>query len=834
MAILPRLWAVGEARDANRARCSGGVAKPPATGSNPRSMTIRSSLFVVPVLGVLMSAHTSLAQTGIQYDMNYGPCLAGTIEGSWPANNVALKGVAIRIGDDAGVLFDTELLRMAAGWTDGFLELTGTPYDGKHGPHSRVRGNQVFGTSVRPGWASRGDFADPREIPHGPLPRSRARYRGLYLHGSRVVLSYQIDGREVLECPALEVLDGVRVITRTFEVGPSPLAIELVAHDWPGQPGGALTAEASKELGGPLGPGRSRGAPGVAVMQHDARASKDVSTVTAIGVIGAPAGARWSADGDSAVLEVPPGRQAVRFKVAYWAGAQDGVAKFVKSCAAAPQAEPLAPLTRGGPPRWRDVHTQGHVGSGDGAYVVDTLTVPYDNPWKSRMRIAGLDFFSDGRAAVSTWNGDVWVISGIDTDLQRLTWRRFATGLFSPLGLKIVDDVVHTLGRDQITRLHDLNGDGEADHYECFNNDVLITENFHEFSFDLQTDPEGNFYFSKGGPVRPGGRGFDKILGHHGCVLKVSQDGSQLSVYATGLRAPNGIGVGPDGQVTSGDNEGTWTPRCRLNWIKEGTFCGCMDTAHRSPAPAKYDLPVCWMPMEVDNSSGGQVWVTSPKWGPFQGGLLHLSYGTSSLFKVLLQEVDGVVQGGVARFPLTFASSCMRGRFNPVDQQLYICGLKGWQTNAAKLAAVQRVRYTGRPANMPTGLEVYANGVAISFTDPLDREMATDADSYAIEQWNYAWTERYGSPELSTLTGEEDLRLADDKWNSYKNHDVVAVDAARLSADGKTVFLEIAGVKPVMQMRVRYDLDAANGDRVRGDVHHSIHVVPDRDGPVGQ
>jgi len=67
---------------------------------------------------------------------------------------------------------------------------------------------------------------------------------------------------------------------------------------------------------------------------------------------------------------------------------------------------------------------------------------------------------------------------------------------------------VFTLGRDGVTRLHDLNGDGEADFFECFNNDVMVTQNFHEFIFDLHTDPEGNFYFVKGGPVRPGGRGW--------------------------------------------------------------------------------------------------------------------------------------------------------------------------------------------------------------------------------------------------------------------------------------------------------------------------------------
>ena len=38
-----------------------------------------------------------------------------------------------------------------------------------------------------------------------------------------------------------------------------------------------------------------------------------------------------------------------------------------------------------------------------------------------------------------------------------------------------MNDDIYVLGRDQITRLHDLNGDGEIDFYENFNNDMEVT-----------------------------------------------------------------------------------------------------------------------------------------------------------------------------------------------------------------------------------------------------------------------------------------------------------------------------------------------------------------------
>ena len=57
-----------------------------------------------------------------------------------------------------------------------------------------------------------------------------------------------------------------------------------------------------------------------------------------------------------------------------------------------------------------------------------------------------------------------------------------------------------------------MNDDGETDFYENFNNDAQVTEHFHEFAMDLQTDKQGNFYYMKGARhalpavIRPSGR----------------------------------------------------------------------------------------------------------------------------------------------------------------------------------------------------------------------------------------------------------------------------------------------------------------------------------------
>ena len=56
--------------------------------------------------------------------------------------------------------------------------------------------------------------------------------------------------------------------------------------------------------------------------------------------------------------------------------------------------------------------------------------------------------------------------------------------------------------------------------------------------------------------------------------------------------------------------------------------------------------------------------------------------------------------------PGEFLSGAHRGRFNPKDGQLYLCGLKGWGTKAKSDGCFHRVRYTGKSVTMPTGLRV--------------------------------------------------------------------------------------------------------------------------------
>jgi hypothetical protein len=663
------------------------------------------------------------------------------------------------------VCFDTELLRYAGGWVGGFLDNHGVMFDGAHGVNPGPDGEVIFESAPVIGVSNESQpMKDPRTRPYGPLPREMGRYKGCFsaarkwcsLHRWRACH----DGN-----PSLKKAKDQSIFIRTIQAAPSKQpTLVMICNDQP---------QISVALSGGL----------------------EQNVID---------GARWAT--------IPAGDQPVTYTIAVAPKAAEAEAKK----AVAEKTIDIASLTKGGASRWtQKIETKGELGTGDGAYVVDTLTAPETNPYFSWLRFGGLDFFSDGRAALSTWSGDVWIVSGIDEKLEKLTWKRYATGLFQPLGLKIVNDEIYALGRDQITRLKDLNKDGEADFYETFNNDVEVTPSFHEFAFDLQTDSEGNFYFAKAGPVRPGGRGWQILSAHNGTMMKVAKDGSKLEVFATGVRAPNGMSVGPHDQVTIADNEGTWTPTCRLSFAKKGSFLGVVDLSKKDPPPTAYEKPICWLSHnETDNSSGGQAWVTSDKWGPFKGRMLHTSYGKCSLFLVDYETVDNEIQGGVVRFPLEFQTGICRPRFRANDGQLYVAGLRGWQTTAAKDAALHRVRYTGKPVKMPAHWNVKGNGVEIAFTTELDSAAAADLNNYSVEQWNYLWSSDYGSPEYSVVEPKE------------KGHDPVEVTKATLAPDKKTVKLTFDQIAPVMSMKIQMKLKSADGVPMEYTIYNTINKVP--------
>ncbi|MBR9758679.1 hypothetical protein GYB43_00055 [bacterium] len=667
--------------------------------------------------------------------------------------NIAQKGLAIRLDDGLGgiskgsawAVYDHDTMRLAAIYTgDKFVDWKGIAFDGSHGTHTSIAGERILVNPDKPGWAhpETGSWEPIRTKGKdgrlfGPLPKDWVKFEGVFLGNSGTAIKYKVGDTQV---------------TDTFI---------------PTADNGAFYRLVQ------VGQGKSK------LKMRVGKAIEDLPNKN------------YSIEDGSLCRTFEPSSQAL---ILYTA---DGKIIEEDSISVHKHWQPrrTSPVT---------VTTEIQRGEEDGAFAVDVLTVPNRNinPHSAWMRTSGFDFYPDGkRAAVCTWMGDVWIVEGIDQLDGKLTWKRICSGLFQPLGLKIVNDKIHVTCRDQLAKLHDTNGDEMIDYIECLNNDHQVTEHFHEFAMGLQTDDKGNFYYAKSARHAK-----DSLVPHHGTLLRISPDGSKTDILATGFRAANGVCLNPDGTFIVTDQEGHWNPKNRINWVNgDGPTEFFGNVYGYSPVTDISDdamsNPLCWITNAFDRSPSELLWVPKDaKWGALNGQLLNLSYGYGKIFVVPHETVGKQRQGGMCELPLEkFPTGIMRGRFHPGDGQLYGCGMFAWAGTQRQAGGFYRVRKTNQAANLPTKIEATKSGVTLTLSDPIDSTSAKP-ENFTIKAWDLKRTKSYGS--------------------KHYNERELKVTAAKLS--GNKLSLAIAGLQPTWGMSIEMRLTDPKGENFKRLIHNSI------------
>ena len=730
---------------------------------------------------------------------------AGKLGAAFPQRNLAVRCVVLMLGNDSYACFDTDLLRLAAAWRGGFMSMTTmaqVSYDksfNKNNAIPRLLGTPVVANGIYPGWSSGTlTFSDPRpagpnpdDIGRGPIAARDGRWNGVHVVKDRAVLSYTVGATAVSEELGSVVEGGQVGITRAFRTGPITQPLTLVVAEV----GGGVASDVAGAT--------------ATVYQGAAR-----DTATVAGMVGAPTGARLQVDSNRYVTLRLPAGPASTFRVVTWRGAASERTVVGTMLG---RAVTLAPFESGGPRRWDStVTTRGVVSPDTADYVVDRVTLPIPNPWRRNVRVSDVDFFSDGRAVAVTFDGDVWIVSGIDRSLGRIEWRRFASGLYEPLNVSVVRDTVYVLDRQGIVRLVDVNGDGEADWYENFSNLVIQSGESREYPLGLAAKPGGGFYLSIGGALDNGPKtspaimpGFRAGSAHSGSVQEISADGRSIRAFATGLREPN-IGVHPrTGQIASSDQQGNFVPSTPVYLLRDGGYYNVPPTAHGADTTTGQP-PLVWIPHEVDASGAGEVWITGNRMGFAGDALVHLSYARPGPFRVYMDSTPSGVQGAIATLPGTFATPTLKGRMHPTDGQLYLAGFQIWQSNAKDVSSLTRLRFTGRPSTLPLAVHAGQQGIVVRFASRLDAAAARDASRYQVQSWSYRRTSSYGSGHF--------------KRDGTAGHDRASV-AAHLSADGRSVLLVVPDMRPVMQLELDYDLRSASGVPMKNALYLTVRSV---------
>jgi len=767
------------------------------------------------------------AATALARERDFGPALESQLDSRFS------DALTVRLPDQITISYDVHHLRSAGVWRGGYLDLSRTGHYQQRGEGQPMRKGELVRGLQAWEWAYHGTFDYPTNdlAPRGPLPGSWMKYEGHYVYNRQAVLSYRIEGRHVLEVPDAEWTNQLAVLSHTLRVEPGTNGMRLcVARAESPREGGAGFVLPGKVE---LVRGNSSPASGHLAMVSDGLpgASDSIGAWVAAGIAGGAGDLAWQVDDHGRViLEIPPGDQPRVARVLRASGrGTDELRRFSQRVKQAAREELVDPssMTHGGARLWPfEPVVRGTLGQPKGGYALDTVALPDDNPYGAWLRTSALAFFPDGRAVVTTYGGDVWIVSGLDQGLEHPVWSRFAAGLYEPFGAQVVDNEIYVTCRNGIVRLRDLNQDGEADFYETWYADTDVSRFFHSFNFDLQVDARRHFYYVKAGEYT------DYKL--PGAVLDISPGGADATVYCTGFRVPNGMGMLPDGRLTVSDNQGDWMPASKINLIHPGGFYGYVQTRQgggsfgdqwapdggridprKVAIPQTFDQPIIWMPQEFDNSSSAQLWVEDRRFGPLAGRLLHTSFGKGWMYYLTMQEVGPVTQSAIVALPFQFDAGLMRARCNPADGQVYAVGLSGWQGPAdGKDGCLQRLRYTGATARLLDDCQVRTNGLALRFNFPLARRAAGDPASYHLEQWNYLWSHNYGSDQYSL------------EHPGQKGHDLLPVRSATIDPDGRGVFLQTDPLSPVNQVELKFNLAAEDGTPWQELVYLTINAVP--------
>ena len=377
-------------------------------------------------------------------------------------------------------------------------------------------------------------------------------------------------------------------------------------------------------------------------------------------------------------------------------------------------------------------------------YKLETIRPPGFTP-----AVGGMAFLPDGRLAICTWDqvGAVHFISGLSGPASKVKVHTYADGFGEPLGIRVIDGDVWVTQKGEVTRLRDTDKDGRADAYDAMAGGWPASHNYHEFTFNL-VPKGGKLYLSTSVPLRsgwtyynPGGVQGYPIPDVPGSVLELDPKTGAWSIFATGLRTPNGMGLGVDGEVFVCDNQGSWLPSSKLIHVRRGGFYGHQLTPDGTQ---KLDPPALWLPHgEISNSPSEPILI--PK-GKFKGQMLFGDVTYGGIQRCNLEKVNGVYQGAVFRFTQGIEAGVNRLVWGP-DGSLYIGGVgsNGDWNHQNHRFGLQRLVPTTEQTFEIHSVRATSKGFDVTFTEAFKELTSKNLE---VDSFRYDSKGIYGGPKV--------------------------------------------------------------------------------------
>lgn len=428
-------------------------------------------------------------------------------------------------------------------------------------------------------------------------------------------------------------------------------------------------------------------------------------------------------------------------------------------------------------------------------YEIKTLPIPQD----LYLEVGGLATMPDGRLAVSTRRGEIWIIENpYQKDSHQTNYRRFASGLHEILGLAYKDGVFYCSQRGELTKITDTNRDGVADLYEPIYQ-FELSGNYHEYTYGPVFDKNGDMLVTLN--LAWIGFGEGKFAKWRGWLVKIKPDGT-LEPQSAGLRSPAGYSINDEGDIFYGENQGDWVGSGRITHLEKGDFAGNpggIKWAKEPNSPFKLTLeeipdnsqpmfeaakkvknlklPAVWFPHAIMGISTSDIIqdTTKGKFSPFPGQYFVADQGQSKVMRVFMEKVNGVYQGFCINYREGFQSGILRERFG-LDGSMFV-GMtsRGWGSTGKDNFGLQRLVWNGLTPFEINAIHAKPDGFEISFTQAVDVKSVKNAASYALRSYIYEYHHQYGSPIIQV----KDLKIKGISVSPDKKSVRISIDGIR-------------------------------------------------------
>lgn len=376
------------------------------------------------------------------------------------------------------------------------------------------------------------------------------------------------------------------------------------------------------------------------------------------------------------------------------------------------------------------------------------------------------EILPDNRMAIGTRRGDIYLVSGAFDENPKTQYHRFASGLDEIMGLSYKDEAFYLTQQTEVTRVSDSDGDGRADRFDTLS-DVWGFRNYHEFAFGSKLDKDGNIWVAL-----CLSESYRSKVPFRGWCLKVTPDGQTIPV-CSGIRSPCGIGPNEHGVMFYAESQGPWNGSCSLKVLEQGGFMGhpvsfnwyeLADNMGSKPiepntrsrllterrrvkelVPYAVVFPYIKMGRSI---SGFMVDRTGGKFGPFENQMFVCDFSLSVVMRATTEKVNGVWQGACYPFREGLATGLLACQFTPQGDLIVGGTNRGWPVRGPREFALQRLDWTGKVPFEIKEINARPNGFLVTFTEPVDRAIASNPDSYSVTTYTHIYQQGYGSPEV--------------------------------------------------------------------------------------